>query len=51
MYAGQLVEEGPTETVLSHPKHPYTQLLLSAVADPREKDAEICRRQRASRRG
>jgi peptide/nickel transport system ATP-binding protein len=36
MYAGHLVEEGPTETVLSHPKHPYTQLLLSAVADPRE---------------
>src|SRR6201995_3075244 len=41
MYAGHLVEEGPTETVLSDPKHPYTQLLLSAVADPREKDAEI----------
>jgi oligopeptide/dipeptide ABC transporter ATP-binding protein len=41
MYAGHLVEEGPTETVLSDPKHPYTQLLLSAVADPGEKDAEI----------
>jgi peptide/nickel transport system ATP-binding protein len=41
MYAGHLVEEGPTETVLSDPKHPYTQLLLSAVADPREKDEEI----------
>ena len=41
MYAGHLVEEGPTETVLSSPKHPYTQLLLSAVAEPREKDAEI----------
>ncbi len=41
MYAGHLVEEGPTETVLSHPKHPYTQLLLSAAADPSEKDAEI----------
>ena len=39
MYAGHLVEEGPTETVLSEPKHPYTQLLLSAVADPRETDA------------
>ena len=37
MYAGQLVEEGPTETILADPKHPYTQLLLSAVADPREK--------------
>ena len=41
MYAGHLVEEGPTETVLSSPKHPYTQLLLSAASDPSEKDAEI----------
>jgi peptide/nickel transport system ATP-binding protein len=41
MYAGHLVEEGPTETVLSDPKHPYTQLLLSAVADPREKEGQI----------
>jgi peptide/nickel transport system ATP-binding protein len=41
MYAGHVAESGPTETVLSDPKHPYTQLLLSAVADPREKDAEI----------
>jgi peptide/nickel transport system ATP-binding protein len=37
LYAGHLVEAGPTETVLKHPRHPYTQLLLSAVADPREK--------------
>jgi peptide/nickel transport system ATP-binding protein len=37
MYAGHLVEAGPTETVLGDPKHPYTQLLLSAVADPRER--------------
>jgi peptide/nickel transport system ATP-binding protein len=41
LYAGHLVEEGPTETVLSDPKHPYTQLLLSAVADPREKTETI----------
>ena len=41
MYAGHLVEEGPTETVLREPKHPYTQLLLSAVADPDEKAEEI----------
>jgi peptide/nickel transport system ATP-binding protein len=34
MYAGHIVEEGPTEQVLQHPKHPYTQLLLSAVPDP-----------------
>jgi oligopeptide/dipeptide ABC transporter ATP-binding protein len=41
MYAGHLVEEGPTETVLAEPKHPYTQLLLSAVADSSEKDTEV----------
>jgi peptide/nickel transport system ATP-binding protein len=41
MYAGQLVEAGPAETVLADPKHPYTQLLLSAVAAPREEAASI----------
>jgi len=35
MYAGQIAETGPTEDVLAHPRHPYTQLLLSAVPDPR----------------
>ncbi|HEX3781172.1 MAG TPA: ABC transporter ATP-binding protein [Pseudonocardiaceae bacterium] len=35
MYAGHIVETGPTEDVLHNPKHPYTQLLLSAVPDPR----------------
>lgn len=35
MYAGMVVESGPTESVLHHPVHPYTQLLMSAVPDPR----------------
>jgi peptide/nickel transport system ATP-binding protein len=35
MYAGQIAESGPVEEVLSNPKHPYTQLLLSAAPDPR----------------
>ncbi len=35
LYAGQIAESGPTEEVLANPKHPYTQLLLSAVPDPR----------------
>lgn len=29
MYAGCILEEGPTETVLAAPKHPYTQGLLA----------------------
>jgi oligopeptide/dipeptide ABC transporter ATP-binding protein len=41
MYAGHAVEQGPTEVVLSRPKHPYTQLLLSAVPDPREKAVPV----------
>jgi len=35
MYAGNIVESGPTDDVLHEPVHPYTQLLLSAVPDPR----------------
>jgi len=35
MYAGQIAETGPMEEVLVNPKHPYTQLLLSAAPDPR----------------
>jgi peptide/nickel transport system ATP-binding protein len=35
MYAGQIAETGPMEEVLASPKHPYTQLLLSAAPDPR----------------
>src|SRR6266849_9154563 len=35
MYAGRIAEQGPSEEVLSRPRHPYTQLLLSAVPDPK----------------
>jgi peptide/nickel transport system ATP-binding protein len=38
MYAGQIVEQGPTEEVLQSPLHPYTQLLLSSVPDPARAD-------------
>jgi peptide/nickel transport system ATP-binding protein len=34
MYAGQIVERGPTDQVLQNPAHPYTRLLLSAVPNP-----------------
>lgn len=31
MHAGQIVEEGPTETIFSNPQHRYTKALLDAV--------------------
>ena len=31
MYAGEVVEEGPTEDLLADPRHPYTWALLNAV--------------------
>lgn len=34
MYAGRVVEEGPTSTVLGSPRHPYTAALLDALPHP-----------------
>jgi peptide/nickel transport system ATP-binding protein len=36
MYAGRVLEAGPTSTVLERPRHPYTQALVSAIPDVRE---------------
>src|SRR5439155_17195460 len=35
MYPAKIARQAPAEDVLANPKHPYTQLLLSAVPDPR----------------
>ncbi len=35
MYAGRMVEGATGDELIGHPAHPYTQLLLSAVPDPR----------------
>jgi peptide/nickel transport system ATP-binding protein len=40
MYAGQADEGGPSEEVIQRPKHPYTQLLISAAPDPDQPSAE-----------
>ncbi|MDX2974179.1 ABC transporter ATP-binding protein [Kribbella solani] len=34
MYAGQMIESGPTEQVIQHPAHPYTRLLLASSPNP-----------------
>ena len=31
MYAGKIVETGPTEAIVQHPRHPYTQGLIKAI--------------------
>jgi peptide/nickel transport system ATP-binding protein len=34
MRGGEIVEQGPAETVMSNPKSPYTQELLAAAPKP-----------------
>ena len=43
MYLGRIVEEGPTQRVITDPRHPYTQALLAAVP---EADPDLARRKK-----
>ena len=40
-YAGRVVESGPRETVLQHPRHPYTRALLDALPHPEAADTRL----------
>lgn len=37
MYAGQIIEEAPVETIFDNPQHPYTKGLIQSVPDMRYK--------------
>ena len=34
MYAGEIVEQGPTRALYHEPRHPYTRMLFAATPDP-----------------
>jgi len=42
MYLGRFVEQGPTDEIFHHPRHPYTLALLSANPEP-DPDAALDR--------
>ncbi|MCP8884415.1 ABC transporter ATP-binding protein [Devosia sp. XJ19-1] len=37
MYAGHLVEQAPSQDITDNPRHPYTQLLIESVPNPKRK--------------
>jgi oligopeptide/dipeptide ABC transporter ATP-binding protein len=41
MYLGRIVEIGPCEQILEHPRHPYTKALLSVVPESKQMEQQI----------
>ena len=41
MYAGRIVEDRPSDSVLRHAAHPYTRALLGCYADPRAEEVRL----------
>ena len=52
MYKGEIVERGPSDEVILHPSHPYTQILANAAPDPSASRSSLAaaRQQRQSAR-
>jgi len=44
MYAGKIIEQGPTIEILQKPGHPYTIALMEAVPDPDPKNRFVFRK-------
>ena len=41
LYAGKLVEEADTRTILKNPRHPYTQFLIKSLPDLDERSERV----------
>jgi oligopeptide/dipeptide ABC transporter ATP-binding protein len=41
MYAGQIVETGPTRELIEHPRHPYTRGLIGLIPRLSDLDSPI----------
>ena len=41
MYAGRLVETGPTDTILAAPRHPYTRALVGSIVQGTRRDGPL----------
>ncbi len=41
LYAGQVVEQGATATILRHPRHPYTSALITAATELAERPRRL----------
>ena len=41
MYAGEIIEEGPSKELIENPKHPYSKLLLESIPDLSSKNKKL----------
>ncbi|MDU0349533.1 ABC transporter ATP-binding protein [Actinomyces sp. MRS3W] len=48
LYHGDVVEHGPSDSVILHPHHEYTKRLLAAAPDPERRLAELRQRREAT---